>query len=214
MLVRKLSLAVNLAIAVMVAAAWIGMMFALDRNQTLAARGLWSLKYFTVLSNLLAGAAALVYAACLIRLLAGRAGAVPRWVILVKYAGAASVALTLATVVLFLGPTAKTGFLSMFQGANLWFHLVVPLLCVVDFCWLNPDGPLAASDGLVACLPMALYAVGYTLNLALNGFVGKDGRVNDWYRFAFGGWGTAILAALITFGATWGMAQLMRLARR
>ena len=61
MLVRKLSLAVNLAIAVMVAAAWIGMMFALDPNQTLAARGLWSRKYFTVLSNLFEGAASVIW---------------------------------------------------------------------------------------------------------------------------------------------------------
>ena len=213
MLARKLSLALNLAVAAMVAAAWVSMMFAMDRNTTLAARGLWSLKYFTVLSNLLAGAAAVVYCVCLVRLLAGRVDAVPRWAILLKYAGAVSVALTLATVVLFLGPTAKDGFMSLFRGANLWFHLVVPVLCVLDLCLLNPDGPLTLGDSLVACLPMLFYAVGYTLNLLLNGFVGSDGRVNDWYGFAFGGWPTAIASAAVVVLATWGMALLMRLAR-
>lgn len=213
MLVRKLSLALNASIAVMVAAAWLGMVFGVDERGVLTARGLWSLKYFTVLSNLLAGAASALYAACLIRLLRGSA-AVPRWAVLLKYAGAVSVALTLATVLVFLGPTAKTGFLSMFRGANLWLHLVVPVLCVLDFCFLDPDGPLTLSDSLIACVPMLLYAAFYTANLARNGFVGADGRVNDWYGFAFGGWRTAVISAVVVALGTWGMALMMRLAWR
>ena len=155
MRIRMLSLAVNVLIVVIVLAAWLGMVFSVNERGVLTSRGLHSLKYFTVLSNLLACAASAAYGGCLIRLMRSGA-AVPRGVVRLKYAAAVSVALTLATVVLFLGPTAKSGFLSMFEGSNFWFHLVVPLLCAADFCLLNPDGPLAASDGLVACLPMAL----------------------------------------------------------
>ena len=168
MLIRKLSLAVNLLVAVAVLAAWGKMVFAIDERGTLTAPGLSSLKYFTVLSNLLACAASLAYAACLIRLLTGGAP-VPYGVTLLKYAGAVSVTLTLLTVVLFLGPTAKEGFLIMFQGANLWFHLIVPLLCILDFCALNPDGPLPFAASLVACVPMALYSAYYLGNILANG---------------------------------------------
>lgn len=214
MLVRKLSLAMNAAIAATVAAAWIAMMFEMDRNTAFAARGLRSLRYFTVLSNLLAGAAAAAYAVCLVRLLRGRADAVPRGVVVVKYAAAVSVALTLLVTAAFLAPTARTGFLSLFRGANLWLHLVVPVLCALDFCLLNPDGPLTLKDTLAACVPLALYAAGYVINMLANGIVGPDGQSNDWYGFAFGGWKTAAVAAVVVALATWGVALLMRLSRK
>ena len=178
MLIRKLSLAVNALVAVAVLAAWIKMVFAIDEHGALTARGLSSLKYFTVLSNLLACAGSLAYAVCLVRLM-GSGAPIPYAVTLLKYAGAVSVTLTLLTVVLFLGPTAKEGFGSMFRGANLWFHLVVPLLCILDFCVLNPDGPLPFAASFVACAPMALYSVYYLGNILANG-VGDETRWNDW----------------------------------
>ena len=214
MAIRKLSLAVNALVAVIVLTAWLGMVFIVDERGVLTARGLRSLKYFTVLSNLLACAASIAYGACLVRMLSGGAGVVPRWITALKYAATVSVALTLATTALFLGPTAKTGYLSMFRGVNLWLHLVAPVLCILDFCLLNPDGPLTLGESLLACVPMALYAACYVGNLLRNGIVDRWGHTNDWYGFAAGGWGMAGVAAAIIFMATWGMALLMRLARR
>ena len=210
--VRRASLAVNLVVAVAVAAAWGRMLLDRDGSGAFTARGLRSLRFFTVLSNLLAGGASAAYAICLVRLLRGSAAVIPRGVALAKYAGAVSTALTLMTVLLFLGPRAKEGFFSMFRGANLWFHLIVPVLAALDLCCLNPDGPLSLADSLLACAPMALYALFYVGNLALNG-LGKDGRGNDWYGFMAGGpaMGAAVAGA-IALGAG-GLALLMRLAR-
>ena len=213
MLVRKVSLAVNVFIAVAVLVAWVRMMLAVGEGSVLTARGLGSLRYFTVLSNLLAAAASAAYAACLVRLLAGAADAVPRGVVLLKYAAAVSVALTFLTVVLFLGPTAKEGFSSMFLGANLWFHLIVPVLAAADFCLLNPDGPLTLADSLAACVPMALYAAYYLGNILVNGLE-KNGYSNDWYGYLRGGIPMGAVIALVTWAGTWGVALLMRLSRR
>lgn len=213
MLVRKISLAVNVLIAVAVLVAWARMMFVVDERGVLTARGLGSLRFFTVLSNLLAAAASIAYAVCLVRMLSGGLAAVPRGVVRLKYAGTVSVLLTLLTVVLFLGPTAKTGFLSMFEGSNLWLHLIVPVLAAADFCLLNPDGPLSLAESLGACLPMALYSVYYLSNILLNGLE-KNGRSNDWYGYLRGGIPLGAVIVLITFLGTWGAALLLRLARR
>ena len=212
MVVRWVSLAVNGFIAVAVPVAWVRMMFALEGG-VLSARGLGSLRYVTVLSNLLAAAASAAYAVCLVRILAGGLGTVPKGVVRLKYAGAVSLALTLLTVALFLGPTAKDGFLSMFQGANLWFHLIVPVLALADFCLLNPDGPLSRTDSLWACVPMALYALFYLGNILLNGLE-KNGRSNDWYGYLRGGIPLGAAIAFATWLGTWGVAMLLRLARR
>ena len=209
MAVRWISLGVNIVVAAMVLVAWGSMVFAWDTQGVLTARGLHSLRYFTVLSNLLAAIAAAAYAVCLIRLLAGGLDAVPRGVVLLKYAGAVSVSVTLLTVVLFLGPTSREGFLIMFAGPNLWLHLVVPVLAVLDFCLLNPDGPLGLTSSLWACLPMALYVLYYLGNILLHGV-----EKNDWYGYLRGGVPMGVAIALVTFLGTWGVALLMRLAHR
>ncbi len=209
MSIRVYSLIVNVAIAVAVLAAWGGMMFAANERGALVAHGLSSLRYFTVLSNLLACAGSAVYAVCLARLLRGSAAAVPQWAVVLKYAGAVSVALTFLTVVLFLGPTAKDGFCSMFLGSNLWFHLIVPLLAVADFCFLNPDGPLPFASSFLACVPMALYAVYYLANILA---VGPE--KGDWYGFLRGGVPMGAAISAINFLGTWGLALLLRLTHR
>ena len=61
MRIRMLSLALNALIAAIVLAAWLGMVFAVHERGALTSRGLRSLKYFTVLSNLLACAASVAY---------------------------------------------------------------------------------------------------------------------------------------------------------
>lgn len=203
---RCLSLVLNLLIFIVVLAAWGRMAFRLDGNGVLSATGLWSLRYFTVLSNLLQGAASLAYAACLAHALRGGRG-VPHGVALLKYAGTVSVGLTFLTVMLFLGPVF--GYPGMFRGANFWFHLAVPLAAALDFCLLDREGTFSLRESPLAVLPMALYGAGYVGNIARHGVAG-----NDWYGFLAGGpgWG-AVIAAVILFG-TWGLALLLRLPRR
>ena len=74
---RKSAIWFNLLIAVAGYAAWLTLIFRLVDSGSFADVGLWSLKYFTILSNLLNGTVCLVYA---LRLRSGRVSAgLQRW---------------------------------------------------------------------------------------------------------------------------------------
>ena len=207
MLVRKISLIVNFLIFILVLAAWLMMTLRVDRHGALSSTGLRSLRYFTVLSNLMAGIASLVYAIGLIRLLRNGTS-VSQGVVTLKYAATVSVALTFMTVLCFLGP--GYGFDRMYTGANFWMHLVIPVLAVLDLCLLDRDPRLPFGKTLVATAPMLLYAAFYTGNLLLNGME-SNGHSNDWYGFAKGGISMAMLRFLILYLSDWLLAVLLRL---
>ncbi len=197
---NRLSLILNAAIIVLVLTAWFSMMFSRHEGLRLSSVGLASLKYVTVLSNLLACFAAAVYLICLLR------RKVPFWVIALKYMAAASVGLTFLVVVLFLG--FLYGFAAMFRGANLIFHLIVPLLAMAEFIFCLPAPLLRLRDALTAVVPMILYGFFYLGNILLNG-VGAWPNTNDWYGFCLWGFpvGLGIFAFLILF--TCGLARLL-----
>jgi len=199
---------VNVAIAVIAWAAWFSMVFGASDGM-LSARRLASLKYYTVQSNLLQGSASAVYAAMLAARL--RTGGVPRWVERLKYAGTVSLTLTCATVLFFLQPVLS--YSGLYDGVNLWFHLLLPLAAVFDLCLLDRESALSFGDSFIALAPTILYGIGYTVNLLANG-IGTPPHTNDWYGFAMGGLKTLPLSYAVVVLATWGAALLERLPRR
>ena len=210
MIRRISSLILNAAIAVAAWTMWVKMAFSVEHG-VLSAPGVGSLKYFTVLSNLFQGVVSAVYAVALARRLRGRTDAVPRAVVLLKYAATVSVSLTFATVMVFLG--RLYGYRAMLQGVILWLHLIIPLAAAFDWCVLDREGDVSLRDSLLALIPMLLYGVGYTANILING-VGEWPEINDWYGFAAGGIQTIpfVFAAIVL--ATWGLALLEWLPRR
>ena len=72
-----------------------------------------------------------------LEILLGKAAGIPCTVYQLKYAATVSVGLTFLTVMLFLGP--RFGYGAMFQGVNLWFHLLmlgdVALVLLIG-CWM------------------------------------------------------------------------------
>ena len=191
---RAISGIIDLLIAVLVLWAWLSMVFRPGRHGALGADGLQSLRYFTVLSNLLRGG---VSVACLCGMRAGR------W----KYVATTAVALTFFVVMLFLGPAY--GYAQMYVGANFWFHLVVPILAMADFLLFDREGAFTLRDSLLAMLPMLIYSLAYVGNLLKNGVKG-----NDWYGFAKNGPRSAVAAFLIILALNWVLAQALRLPRR
>jgi len=200
------ALALSVFIAIMMPVAWCMLM--LSRSDiALTAVGLYSLKYFTVLSNLLLAVASLVYAVCLVRFM--RSGArVPHWAYLLKYAGTVATTVTLMTVLLFLGPTL--GYPLMFVGGNLWLHLIIPVAGIVEFVFFDVQYSLSFKEMLVGVVPTLLYGIAYCANILING-VGTFPNTNDWYGFTM--WGVqympVVLAAMLL--ATWLLAVLIRL---
>ena len=201
----RAALAICLFIAVMEPVAW-GMMLTSRSEIALAAMGLYSLKYFTVLSNLLLGIASLVYAVCLVRRM--RAGArIPTWAHKLKFVATVAVGVTLATVMAFLGP--MLGYAAMFAGANLWFHLVLPVLGIVEFVFLDVERGLKFGQTLLGVVPTFLYGLAYCGNIYLNG-VGTWPATNDWYGFTM--WGIEYIPVVfaVMLVATWLIAVVVR----
>ena len=185
---RKLSLVLNAAIALAVAANWYRMFFAFEGGALASVR--WgSLKYFTVQSTLLAGVTALITLGFLLR----KAGELPRWLRSLRWAATVSVLLTLFTVMLFLGFLYGHG--ALLVGYQLWFHLLVPLMALGDFLLLPAPVP-AVKESWLPVLPMFLYGVGYMVNAGLNG------PEADWYFLVRGSALTGVISTLIMVGGT------------
>ncbi|MBR4459109.1 MAG: hypothetical protein IKS31_09140 [Clostridia bacterium] len=198
---RIAAVSLHAVIAVLVAYAW-NRMFAAHEVGTLDGSGWAILKYFTVLSNLFQGLVSLVTAVCL--LLPARRE--KRWLTLLNYAAAVSVGLTFFTVMVYLGPVF--GFPFMFQGSNLHFHLIVPVLSMLTWCFVM-QGRIDAREIFFGVSPMLLYGFWYVGNLAVNGIEG-----NDFYFFAHRGWGQAPVSFALMIALAAAIAALLRLTHR
>ena len=167
----------NVLLAIAVFGAWGRML--VSGEGTLASTGLSSLKYFTVLSNLLEGFACLYW-------LAGKGAKGER----LKFVATVAVSITFLVVMTFLGPLY--GYPFMFEGANLWFHLLVPVGAILEQVFLS-KGPFGRKDVLFAALPVLFYGAGYLCNILMNG-VGEWPDTNDWYSFMMWGYpGAAVI---------------------
>ena len=164
----------NIIIFLIVLITWLRMVFA-PSDVLLTARGLASLKYFTVLSNLFEGIA------CVIWLLNGNEK--------IKYSAAVSVTLTLIVVLTFLG--LLYGYVAMFVGVSFWMHLIVPVAALLEVIfWSKASFDL--KDNLLACLPMGIYGIYYIGNNIING-IGEWPFTNDWYGFLTWGYPIGIM---------------------
>lgn len=196
---NRLSMIAKVLLVLLVSFAWVEMIT--RAGGSLSSTGLRSLRYFTVLSNLLCGIAALIHLLALLR------GSVPAWVLRLSYAAAVAVGVTLMVVLLFLGPLY--GYPEMLRGANLWFHLVIPLLAILDHILLEQGDRPGFRDTFLTLIPSTLYGVGYGVNILANG-MGEWPDTNDWYLFFR--WGVAvglgIYAAILLL--TWAIALVLR----
>lgn len=197
---KKTRMIVNICLAVMVAGAWLGMIFL--GGGDLAQRGIGSMKYFTVLSNLFCGIAAVLW---LIYERKGGSEKVER----IKYIAAASVGLTFTVVMVFLGPLY--GYPEMFVGANLWLHLVVPITAMAEIIFLS-DATYTRRDNNLAVIPPLIYGIVYVLNILING-MGEWPNTNDWYLFFYWGYPIGFLIYVVIALVTWLLAFFMRTAQ-
>ncbi len=172
----------------------------------LQARGFEAFKYFTVQSNVFGGVMAAVW---LTFAAAGRKRGkdIPRAVHLLKFAAAVSLGLTFLTVMVFLGRIY--GYIPLLRGANLWFHLLVPLAAMAECVLFNRE-KISMKNCAAAMLPMLLYAVGYlTYNLIVGRSETEPLRY-DWYGFLLWGWGVGVCIFAVICGVTFGIGAALR----
>lgn len=196
MKVRKI---LNICIAVIVPVAWL--MMTVGGGGTLSENGIGNLKYFTVQSNIMEGIASVIWL-----VVQGGDEVAKARAELFKYISAASVMLTFTTVMVFLGPLY--GYPMMLKGANLFFHLIVPLMAFAEMIFLT-DADFKLRDNNMAAVPPLIYGALYLLNVIING-IGEWPDTNDWYLFLTWGYPTGILIFACICAVTWLIALLMR----
>ncbi len=155
--------------------------------------------FFTVDSNVLAAVAGLI---CLIQELRSRELTKPAAAL--KYVGTVAVAVTFFTVLLFLGPVF--GFRGMYQGNNLFMHLISPLLCMFSLCLSENLPPMRLGSTLLGLIPTAVYGVVYLLMVVVLR------RWYDFYGFNMGGMWPVSMALMLV--ATWLIGLVLWAVRR
>jgi len=193
------SVILNILIVVFAAVGTVIMLSNQGDGTGLASSGITNLKYFTVLSNEFCGITAALW---LVFFLLGK-----KFPPVLKLTAASAVALTFLIIVAFLAPMYPE--LDLYENANLWFHLILPLTAVLEFIILMTDEKIPFRYTVISALPALIYGIGYLANILLNG-KGEYPDTNDWYGFLNWGYpvGIAIFAAIVLMD--FAMAVLMR----
>ena len=150
----------------------------------LQASGIGNFKFYTVLSNVFCGIAALIYLICL---LTGKGRDKMAWL---KLAAVCGVAITFAVVAFMFGPLY--GFPQFYKRGNLIFHLILPLLAMAEFIAVRRKR-IPFKYTVMAAVPTFIYGFCYMMNILINGIGGPWPDTNDFYAFLSWGWPVGIL---------------------
>lgn len=188
---QKVGLILNTAISVfMIIGVLIMFTRKPDDNAMLTSVGIENLKYYTVLSNIFCGIVAVIYIifACFNK---ETAVLVP-----FKLASVCAVTVTFSVVAFFFGPLY--GYLNLYRGYNLYFHLLEPVTAIAEFVIIR-RGTIPFRHAVLAGIPTLLYGAFYLGNLLINGIGGPWPDTNDFYGFVNWGYPVGILIfAVIT----------------
>lgn len=198
----KVSLIINIVIAILTVMASImmftGFKIMPDAEVVLEETKLGMLKFFTVESNMLMGIVAFFFAIQEIRLLKGKIREISSKMYILKLMATTAVGLTFFVVFAYLGPISEGGIPSMLTNNNLFFHLLIPVMSMITFTFLEKTNKLRKRDVLFGLVPTALYEVFYLTNIFIHMENGKVSPIYDWYWFVqYGVWTAAIVAPLI-----------------
>lgn len=179
-----ISLICNIAIVGFVIVAFVYSFF-VSANSTLMAKGVNSLRFYTVLSNLLLALFSLPLLVMNIITLKTKKYECPTWIGLLKYIGVASISVTFLTVICFLAPAAAKrgqGYWSLFQGPNLYYHLIVPLLAIISFGLMELNINFKIGYTPLGLVSVFLYGIFYIINYYCH-LISDGNGAYDWYGF-------------------------------
>ena len=180
----KTELTLNLVIVILTVVGVAFMLTGKPEEGALQASGIGNLKFYTVLTNIFCGVIALVY---LVFILLGKDTGKIR---VLKLAAVCGVAITFAVVAFMFGPLY--GYPQFYKRGNLFFHLLLPLVAMVEFILVRrPKMPF--KHAVFAAIPTLLYGLGYMTNILINGMGGQWPDTNDFYAFLSWGWPVGIM---------------------
>ena len=117
---------------------------------------------------------------------------------LLKFIATSGVGMTLTVVFVYLGPIADGGYSAMLQNCNLFFHLIIPVLSMITFMFLEKTDKLKFKFTFYGMIPVIIYSILYLINFLIHIENGQVSPVYDWYYFVqFGLWTIVIVIPIV-----------------
>ena len=174
--------------------------------------GLASFRYFTTLSNVFAAIASVITLIFNVRNVIKDRYEFPKWALIIKYVATCAVALTFATVALFLSPMILfygESYFTLFSGNGFFMHFLLPALSVVNFIFFEKKPKLRFKYAFYALIPTIIYAAVYAV--MVKGLKAWP----DFYSFAPAGNGALLpLIALSMCGLSFFVSAFLFLIRK
>lgn len=153
------------------------------------------LRFFTVESNIFMGIIALLFVL---------KKELTKIDYILKLMSTSAVTLTFVVVFTYLGFIAKGGIVSLLQNSNLFFHLIIPVLSIINFIFFEKTDKLKSlKNSFYGIVPALLYSIYYMINILIHMENGKISPVYDWYWFVQNGVWTSIIVVPIIFTLTY-----------
>ena len=181
---KTFEIILNLIIVIFAVIGIILMLTSEAEEGALQSSGIENFKFYTVLTNVFCGIVALIYLVCIFAKKGTEKMAA------LKLAAVCGVAITFAVVAFMFGPLY--GFLNFYKRGNLYFHLLLPVTAMIEFIAVKRR-KMPFRYTVFAAIPTLLYAIGYLLNILINGIGGPWPDTNDFYGFLNWGWPVGIV---------------------
>ncbi len=179
---RIASILINFAIVIMTAFS-VGSFFTTGGRGNMEVAGFKAFRYYTVDSNVFCAIGCLLLGISSLAGLLRKKTTLPKWAVVLKFAGVNTVMITFWTVIVFLGP--QMGFGMMYEGASLYLHGIVPVAAVLSLMLLERGQKMTVPEALLALLPTLVYGTVYFIMVA--GIGKANGGWEDFYLFNRGG---------------------------
>lgn len=159
--------------------------------------GFENLKFFTVDSNIIIGLISLLFSYYDYLVIKNKKEYIPAYVYILKLIGTVGVTITFLVTALYLAPFIPNGYYALYRNANLFFHLIIPLLSLISFIFFEKTDKIKFKHVILCLIPIILYGIFYASNILLhldNGNINKD---YDFYMFANGGVGSIVIVFIV-----------------
>lgn len=176
---KTFEIILNLIIVIFTVIGIILMLTSEAEEGALQSSGIENFKFYTVLTNVFCGIVVLIYLVCIFAKKGTEKMAA------LKLAAVCGVAITFAVVAFMFGPLY--GFPNFYKRGNLYFHLLLPVTAMIEFIVVRRK-KMPFRYTVFAAIPTLLYAIGYLLNILINGLGGPWPDTNDFYGFLNWGW--------------------------
>ena len=186
---KTFEIILNLIIVIFTVIGIILMLTSEAEEGALQSSGIENFKFYTVLTNVFCGIIASVF--LVFKILKKDTEKIR----VLKLAAVVGVAITFAVVAFMFGPLY--GFLQFYKRGNLYFHLLLPVTAMIEFIVVRRK-KMPFRYAVFAAVPTLIYAIGYLLNILINGIGGAWPDTNDFYGFLSWGWpiGIAIFTGI------------------